>query len=71
MVNKCHNNQFFVFEIIARTGVFVICFYSDCKVANLNNPEIFHIVAPNNNVCLRCVRCGQFCDLFFSESVCE
>ena len=38
---------------------------SGCKTTNPDHFEKSCIVAPNNNICSRCVRFGRLCDFFF------
>ena len=70
MVSRQYKNRFlaarFIFE--KKFPVIFPCF--GCKTTNHEHPEKSYVVAPNDNVCLCCVRFGRLCDLFISESVC-
>ena len=70
MVSKQHKNRLFTARIIFEKGVLVMFPCSGCKTTNFDHPEKSCIVAPNDNVCSRCVRFGRPCDLFISKSVC-
>ena len=70
MVSKQHKNCFFTARIILEKRFLVMFPCFGCKTTNPDHFEKSCIVAPNNNICSRCVRLGRPCDLFISESVC-
>ena len=71
MVSKQHKNRFLAVCFIFEKSFPVMFPCSGCKTTNPGHPEIFCIVAPNNDIYSRYVRFGRHCDLFISEFVCE